>query len=244
MTLSSRLPPHERRRLEAVAGADLEDLARRRLQGEPLQYLEGTAAFLDFEVDVDERVLVPRPETEGLFDLARREVAAPQVVVDLGTGSGVLAIAAARAWPAARVHAVDLSAAALGVAAANARRHRVEVAFHWGDLYTALPASLRGRVELILSNPPYVADHEWEGLPADVRREPRSALVAGRRGTEVAEVVVAGAEIWLAPGGLLACEIGETQGPALLASAPTTMTGIRIETDLAGRQRYLLWRRA
>ena len=90
----SRLPAHEQRRLRRLGAADLEALALRRLGGEPLQYIEGSAAFTDFEVEVDARVLVPRPETEGLLELAVAAAVEPGVIVDLGTGSGVLAIAA------------------------------------------------------------------------------------------------------------------------------------------------------
>src|SRR5690606_41341548 len=108
----SALPPHERRRLLALGRDDVEDLARRRLEGEPLQYREGTAAFTDFDVVVDLRVLIPRPETEGLFDLVVRELGggAPAGTVELGTGSRATAIALARRLPDASVHAHDVAA--------------------------------------------------------------------------------------------------------------------------------------
>src|SRR5690606_40373006 len=107
----SALPPHERRRLLALGRDDVEDLARRRLEGEPLQYVEGAAAFTDFDVVVDPRVLPPRPETEGPFALVVRELGgdAPAVVVELGPGSGAIAIALARRFPDAAVHATDIS---------------------------------------------------------------------------------------------------------------------------------------
>lgn len=234
-----RLPAHERRRLATLPGP--EDLARRRWAGEPLQYLEGSAAFTDFDVAVDERVLIPRPETEGLFELAADRVPSPKVIVDLGTGSGVLAIALARRFPAATVHAVDLSPAALDVATANAATLTVNVQFHHGDLFEALPPTLLGSVDLVVSNPPYVAEPEWDGLPEDVRREPRLALVAGPRGTEVLERIAAKVPAWLAPGGVLACEIGETQGEtarSLLAVVGT----VTLHADLAGRTRYVVAR--
>lgn len=235
----SRLPPHERRRLAALGRSDLDALARRRLDGEPLQYIEGSAAFTDFDVLVDSRVLVPRPETEGLFELAASAVAAPRVVVDLGTGSGVLAIALARRFPEAEVHAVDVSRDALDVARLNAERLAVDVTFHRGDLIEALPERLVGSVDLLVSNPPYVAAHEWSELPEDVKREPREALVAGPEGTEALAAIAAGADRWLAPGAVVACEIGERQS-AVLVPMFSRLGAVEVHRDLAGRERYLL----
>lgn len=224
-----------------MAGEGAEELARRRLAGEPLQYLEGSAAFTDFDVMVDERVLIPRPETEGLYELAAGSVGDPAVIVDLGTGSGVLAIALARRFPRAELHAVDASAPALDVARSNAARLGATAAFHHGDLFDALPESLRRRVDLLVSNPPYVAEDEWPGLPEDVRREPRLALVAGPRGTEVLERIGAEAGSWMSPGAVVACEMGETQGEAVTA-AFAGLGSPEIRRDLAGRARYVLVR--
>lgn len=237
----SRLPSHEKQRLLALSGVDAEELARRRLDGEPLQYLEGSAAFADFDVLVDERVLVPRPETEGLFELAARLADEPLVVVDLGTGSGVLAIALARKFPGAEVHAVDSSEAALEVATGNALRLGADVTFHHGDLFQPLPDELAGRIDLLVSNPPYVAEREWPGLPLDVQREPREALVAGPRGTEVLERIADGARGWMAPGGWVVCEMGETQGEAL-EEAFSVLGRAEVRQDLSGHPRYVLVR--
>jgi release factor glutamine methyltransferase len=238
----SRLPAHEQRRLRALGRPDVESLATRRLAGEPLQYIEGTAAFTDFDVVVDARVLVPRPETEGLFELASKSVRDPAVIVDLGTGSGVLAIALARRFPDAEVHATDLSAEALELARSNADSLGAEIRFHLGDLFNPLPERVAGRVDLMVSNPPYVAESEWESLPTDVRREPRSSLVAGPLGTEVLRRIAAGAGEWLTPEAVLACEIGEDQAGALIPTfAP--LGSVEIHPDLAGRVRYLLVRR-
>lgn len=238
----SRLPPHEQRRLRDLGRPDLEELAARRLAGEPLQYLEGSAAFTDFEVVVDARVLVPRPETEGLFELAAGAVDDPDLIVDLGTGSGVLAIALARRFPRAAVHATDLSRQALELAESNAASLGVQIRFHLGDLFAALPASLAGRVDLIVSNPPYVAESEWESLPPDVRREPPTALVAGPRGTEVLAGIAAGAGEWLRRGAILVCEIGEEQATPLVPMFGR-LGSVEIRRDLTGRDRYLLVRR-
>jgi release factor glutamine methyltransferase len=235
-----RLPPHERRRLAALDAA--EDLARRRLEGEPLQYLEGSAQFIDFEVSVDGRVLIPRPETEGLFELAVAQSSNPRVIADLGTGSGVLAIALARRFPRSEVHAVDDSPDALEVARDNAAALEVDVHLHLGNLFSALPPDLDGAADLVVSNPPYVAAGEWESLPVDVRREPRRALVAGPEGTETLLRIGAGVGRWLAPGGVVVCEIGETQAEGTIeAFSEVGPTEIRL--DLTGRPRYVVSRR-
>lgn len=241
--LLAQLPNHERRRILALDGSDHEELARRRLAGEPLQYLEGTADFVDITVTVDERVLIPRPETEGLFQLAVGEATQPDVIVDLGTGSGVLAIALRRRFPGAEVHAVDVSAPALDLARHNAAELGATIDFHLGDLLAALPSRLAGGVDLIVSNPPYVSEAEWDELPIDVRHEPRQALVSGPRGTEVLERIAVESAGWLSPGGVVAAEIGETQAEA--AAAIFTRIGPpRLERDLAGRWRYVIARKA
>lgn len=235
----SRIPPHERRRLIAAGGERADELAERRLAGEPLQYLEGTAAFADFDVVVDRRVLVPRPETEGLYELVSSMRPPPEVVVDIGTGSGVLAIALARRFRGARVIATDLSPDALSVARSNAAALNVEIEFYCGDLFGPLGPELVGEVDLVVSNPPYVAEGEWDSLPSDVRREPRMALVGGERGTEVYERLAADLDRWLDPGGVVAVEIGETQGHSV--SRLLSVVGeTRVLRDLAGRDRYVI----
>jgi|FLYL01.1.fsa_nt_gi release factor glutamine methyltransferase len=241
-----RLPPHEVRRLRQVAARHpdpekaFRELTERRLAGEPLQYLEGTAAFGPLELEVDQRVLIPRPETERLYELVVELVTDPDVVVDLGTGSGALALALKHRFGSARVVATDISPDALEVASANAERLGLQVEFRLGDLFSALPADLAGQVGLLVSNPPYVAESEWESLPADVRREPRVALVAGPRGTEVLARIARGAADWLRPGGLVACEIGETQGQEALELFGAALSEVRVAQDLTGRDRYLL----
>lgn len=219
----------------------MEELALRRLEGEPLQYLEGTAQFTDFEVAVDRRVLIPRPETEGLFELVATSCTDPAAIVDLGTGSGVLAIALQRRFPHARVHAGDDSLDALDVARANAAGLGAGVEFHHGDLFEAIPVSLRGRVDVVVSNPPYVAAAEWSSLPVDVRREPREALVAGPAGTEVLARIAAAAGEWMARPGLLACEIGETQVETVVRLFEK-LGRVEIRPDLAGKPRYVVVR--
>jgi release factor glutamine methyltransferase len=244
------LPDHEVRRLRSVAStaedpdAAYRQLVRRRLEGEPLQYLEGTAAFGPFDLVVDPRVLVPRPETEQLWELACRTVAHPGVIVDLGTGSGALAVALARRFPKARVVAVDASAAAADVARLNADRLDVRVDVVVGDLFQPLPPDLAGTVDLLVSNPPYVADSEWAQLPADVRREPRSALVAGPTGTEILDRIAREVPRWLAPGGWVLCEIGAAQGAHCRREFEEAgLADVEIRADLTGRDRFVMGRR-
>lgn len=246
---TSVLPAHEARRLWEVARSDsspearFRELEAERRAGRPLQYLEGTAPFGPLDVIVDERVLVPRPETEQLWELARTLVDDPAMIVDLGTGSGVLALALARSHPRARVIGVDRSPAALDVARLNGDRLHIEADWRLGDLWDPLEAELQGSIDLVVSNPPYLAEHEWETVPADVRQEPRAALVAGPTGLEVLERIAAGSGRWLGPGGSLACEIGETQGAACRDLFGRYLEDVEISRDLAGRDRFVTGRR-
>ncbi len=187
----SQIPPHELTRLEAIADdtAELEALVARRLDGEPLQYIEGSAAFGPLDLLVDERVLVPRPETEGLFEIASKMVRNPEVIVDLGTGSGALALALKREFPSAAVFATDISEDAIDVAMENKFRNRLDIYLAVGDLFDPLPASLLGEVDLLVSNPPYIAENEYDMLPQDVKREPRVATIAGPTGLEVIQTI-------------------------------------------------------
>lgn len=234
------LPPHELSRLEAVAGPDspLEELIARRIAGEPLQYLEGTAAFASLDLVVDDRVLVPRPETEGILDLASRMVRNPEVIIDLCTGSGALALALKKAFPGASVFATDISDDAIDVATANKARTGLDIYVAVGDLFDPLPAGLLGGVDLLVVNPPYVATNEFESLPEDVKREPQIALISGPTGLEIIERVGASAADWLRPGGVVICEISERQGIA----ATSSFTGLPavVRQDLNGADRYVV----
>jgi release factor glutamine methyltransferase len=236
----TQVPPHEVSRLEAVAGPDrpLDSLIRRRAAGEPLQYIEGTVAFGALELVVDNRVLVPRPETEGLFEIASKMIRNPEVIVDVCTGSGALALALKHRFPTASVFATDVSEEAIEVAFANRHRTGLEVYFTPGDLFDPLPAALLGEVDLVVANPPYVREEEFHNLPKDVQQEPRIALVAGPTGLEVIERIGSSVADWLRPGGVVVVEIGETQGVA----ASQTFKGLPtvVRQDLAGRDRYVV----
>lgn len=244
--IRSKLPRHEARRLWDVSDSDeavFRVLEKRRLSGEPLQYLEGTAAFGPLDLVVDQRVLIPRPETEQLWELVAHMADEPAVIVDLCTGSGALAIACKATWPEARVAATDLSREAATVARLNAKRLGLDIEVYEGDLFSALPADLKGAIDLLVSNPPYVADWEWDGLSEDVKSEPRMALVAGPEGTEVADRIARSLPDWMAPGGMVAVEMGETQGDHLAAVFGETLVEVEVRIDLTGRDRFVVGRR-
>jgi release factor glutamine methyltransferase len=256
------IPDHEARRLAVAASgrnyasiavdplaggesARFEELVARRMGGEPLQYLEGTVSFGPLELAIDRRALIPRPETERVWEEAvhsLHEAGPGTVIVDLGTGSGALALALKHAFPRARVYGVDLSEDALSLARENAARTGLDVTFLHGDLFDPLPEELRGRVDLVVSNPPYVAEGDLESLPSEVRdHEPRMALVSGPDGTEVLERIADEAFWWVGIGGWVVCEIGETQ-----ADEVDLMFGMydrEVRPDLTGRDRILVARK-
>jgi release factor glutamine methyltransferase len=224
-------------------------MVARRETGEPLQYVLGEWSFRTLDLVVDRRVLIPRPETEVVCEVALTELdrlgAARPVVVDLGTGSGALALSIASERPKADVWATDASPDALAVARANLAGlgragQRVRVAE--GSWFDALPGELRGAVDLIVSNPPYVA--ETDELPAEVADwEPRSALIPGPTGLEAIEIIVAGARAWLRHPGALVVELAPTQADAALALAQAAgFDEAVIRQDLAGRDRMLVAR--
>lgn len=228
--------------------ARFRDLVRRRGDGEPVAYLVGSREFFSLPFAVTRDVLIPRPETEGLvvrvLDICR--TAEAPGIVDVGTGSGAIAIAVAKHLPRARLAATDISAAALAVAVGNASRHGVagRVEFVEGDLLPADRCS--GPWDVIVSNPPYVREDEFEGLPRDVRlHEPRGALVAGPTGAEMVARLAAAAATMLVPGGWLVVEIGPsvvTAAEAVLAAQPGLIPGPTLK-DLAGLPRIVQARR-
>lgn len=237
---------------EAVRAA-----ATRRLAGEPLQYVLGHWPFRDLDLDVDPRVLIPRPETEELVTIALDELrlggASTPLVVDLGCGSGAIALAIfdelTRRGVRASVVAVDRSSEALLVARANARRHRATgVAFVESSWFDGLDPSLRGRIDLVVTNPPYVGRRELAALDPVLRYEPFMALVAedsrGVEGFADVEHLIKTARDWLAPRGALVLEHGELQGGAASRVAHDSgYSGVFDHRDLAGRPRVLVARR-
>lgn len=224
------------RALSPQQAAELEALARRRLRGEPVAYLTGRKEFWSLDLDVTPEVLVPRPETELVVELALAALAgiARPAAVDLGTGSGAIALAIARERPDAAVTAVDRSAAALAVATGNAARLGIaNVRFLRGSWFGPLAGE---RFDLVAANPPYLAGND--PALAALAREPRAALVAGPAGLEALAQVCAGAPAALVPGGTLVLEHGAAQGAAVrqLMSA-AGFVDVATHRDLAGLPR-------
>jgi release factor glutamine methyltransferase len=215
------------------------ELIQRRLAGEPVAYLVGKKEFRSLELEVDARVLVPRPDTEAAVELALACLAGHEAprIVDVGTGS--IALALKQALPAAVVTAIDRSPEAAEVARANAARLGLAVEVLVGDLL--LPVA--GPFELVVSNPPYIPTGELAGLPAEVRREPRLALDGGADGLDLIRRLVEQAHSRLSPGGALVMEVGAGQAPAvaaLLRAAP--YVNIDIGRDMAGIERVVAGR--
>ncbi|MBV9934828.1 MAG: peptide chain release factor N(5)-glutamine methyltransferase [Actinobacteria bacterium] len=234
---------------ERAAGY-VERMVERRRAGEPLQYAVGRWGFRHLDLLVDHRVLIPRPETEVVVGVALEQLITlgrDPTVVDLGTGSGAIALSIVHEVLDAHVWATDASADALAVARANlaglgAPATRVRLAE--GSWFDALPSELRGQVQLIVSNPPYVAAHEVDDLPPEVAHwEPMSALVAGPTGLEDVEHIVAEAPAWLARPGALVVEIAPHQADAATALARDSgFTDVDVRPDLVGRPRALVGR--
>ncbi|MCL2103369.1 MAG: peptide chain release factor N(5)-glutamine methyltransferase [Syntrophorhabdaceae bacterium] len=229
-----------------AAAVRLVPLLERRLAGEPLQYVLGAWDFFGREFILTQDTLIPRPETEGLvrhaLDALQKKEGARTLALDVGTGSGAVAVTMAAELQDVRVVATDIMMGALKVARKNARRHGVasRVNFVCCDAYFAL--KYRGRFDVVVSNPPYVSDEEWNSLSSTVRDfEPIEALRAGPDGLSVLRRLVVHGESLLAPGGELWCEIGAFQGPAA-ASLPSGVLEFKgIFRDLAGRDRYAGW---
>lgn len=219
-------------------------LVRRRGQREPLAYVLGEAAFGDLMLKVDRRVLVPRPETEQLFERVKDAFAdrpPPAHALDLGTGSGALALALAKQFPAAQVVAVDASSEALDLARENAARVGLSdrVDFVRSDWFENLPGD--ARFELIVGNPPYLSETEWSTAEPEVRaHEPKGALISGDDGCADLLEIIHAAPRFLAPNGLLFLETGIAQHARLLAAMNEAglAEGESLQ-DWSGRERFV-----
>ncbi|MFT3853554.1 MAG: peptide chain release factor N(5)-glutamine methyltransferase [Ilumatobacteraceae bacterium] len=237
------------------AVAHLDRMLARLANGEPLQYVLGHWSFRHLDLMVDRRVLIPRPETEEVAGLAIELAAAPGRPVrcaDLGTGSGAIGLAlaaelATRRPPVpAEVWLTDVDGESLDVARANLAgigRGAATVRFAAGSWFGALPGDLRGGLDVVVCNPPYVADDDPQ-VEAVVRAwEPAGALFAGEDGLDAIREIVAEAPGWLAPGGWLVLEIGADQGAAVAALADAAgLADVEIRPDAAGRDRMLVAR--
>jgi len=243
---------------DADAARAVELAGTRRLAGEPLQYVIGHWPFRTLDLDIDPRVLIPRPETEELVSLALGALATSQatspLVLDMGCGSGAIGLSIlselSERGIAATVVAVDSSIDALDVARRNAIKHGLHaVSFVHSSWFDGLDPSLQGHVDLVVSNPPYVGEIEFETLDPVLHHEPYGALVSpsssGVEGFKDLEVVVRESMSWLRPGGSLVCEHGSTQADALvqLATSKGYVNVIDV-SDMAGNARVLIARKS
>ncbi len=253
----AQLYAHPERLLTEDERHRLERLVVRRCQHEPVAYLVGEKAFYGLDFFVDQRVLIPRPETELLVDMVldvalqydplrsngrngNQPAASRFVVVDVGTGSGAVSVAVAANTGSTFIYAVDISRDALEVAQANAQRHGLEsrIQFLHGDLLGPLPEP----VDLIAANLPYVAAHEWSDLaPGIVNFEPAQALLGGADGLDFINRLLEQAPTYIKPGGIILLEVGANQGSAVGEMARRCFPDALIEvlTDYAFRERIV-----
>jgi release factor glutamine methyltransferase len=239
----SALLSRDHMELSQIALAQWQSLVSKRLIGEPIAYLIGKRGFHNIELFVAPGVLIPRPETELLVDIGLQEIARlekPTKVLDLGTGSGAIALAIAHAAPQALVTATDESVEALEIAKTNAQSLGLEsrVQFRKGIWYEALDQE--ARFEIILSNPPYIAFQDPHLAQGDLRFEPISALTDHASGLTCLETIISGSKEYLKPNGLLAVEHGFDQSDTVIALMNAAgLQGIQSHLDLAGLHRVV-----
>lgn len=225
---------HNEQTLPAAALDTFQMLVRQRAAGEPVAYLLGQREFYGREFSVSPAVLIPRPETELLVEIALEKIGAGTTadILDLGTGSGCIALTLALERPQARATAVDASPAALAVAQENAQRLGAGVRFLLSDWFAALKSE---RFDLIVGNPPYIAAKDPHLGQGDLRHEPSTALASGEDGLEALSKIIAAAPAHLVPGGSLWLEHGYDQATAIRALlAAAGFTAIEQHMDLAG----------
>jgi release factor glutamine methyltransferase len=201
--------------LDQKQSAELLRIFKRRTTGEPLQYILGEVEFMGLKFKVDSRALIPRPETEILVESAinklkfTRKTDQPKIL-DLGTGSGCIAVAIAKLLPQGRIWALDISDAALALARENAALHKVNIRFLRSDIFSGLEKE-PVKFDLIVSNPPYIGRGEFKNLAKEISFEPAVALEAGDDGLDFYRRIISRACLYLEPGGYLALEVGSAQ---------------------------------
>ncbi|GHT17735.1 release factor glutamine methyltransferase [Planctomycetales bacterium] len=217
------------------------DFVKRRGSGEPVAYLVGFKEFYSIPFKVNRSVLIPRPETEDIVlhavDVLKQSESKPPLLCDVGTGSGAIAVAVAKNVPGVHVIAIDISSEALTTAKSNAELNGVadRIKFRRSDLLNDVPEIF----DIIVSNPPYVSQSEYDALPADVKNfEPKSALLAGQKGTEVIEQLIAQAAVKLKPGGSLFIE-GSPMIADAVADLMSNWQNVQIIKDSAGHKRII-----
>ena len=230
------------RQLTETELGPLRELVKRRSEGEPLQHLLGTVEFCGLNFLCDKRALVPRPETEQLVELVESKILNRESrIVDVGTGSGVIALSLAAKFPEAKILAVDVSNDALALAQENASRLNLTGRVRF--LKSRLLENVEGALDLIVANLPYVSTQDRHTLSREVLRDPEIALFAGAQGVELVHELIADAPSRLRPGGMLALEIGLGQSEALLSAlAEKNYRDICSKNDYNGVTRFLFAR--
>ncbi|WP_103029754.1 peptide chain release factor N(5)-glutamine methyltransferase [Salinibacter altiplanensis] len=243
----AHLYAHPDRTVASSAARQFREMVERRVQGEPLQHILGYASFHGLRVRVSPDVMVPRPETEIVVDraLACLEAVSSPQVLDVGTGSGCIALALKHERPDAEVHACDVSTDALGVARDNAQDLDLDVQFFNGDLRSEAPDAAPRDVDLLVSNPPYIPDAEAGSLPPVVREyDPDQSLFAGSDPLRFYRALVGWTEVLCAPGGSFVFEVHAEYAAAVegLFRGEGTVEAVHTEEDLSGRPR-IVWGR-
>ncbi len=227
--------------LNEAALEEWSSLVSRRVSGEPIAYILGKKGFHNIELQVWPGVLIPRPETELLVDIALAEIAKlnnPVTALDLGTGSGAIALAIASATPLVSVIATDQSGGALAIAIQNAKSLNLtdQVQFSQGSWYEAVAPKIQ--FDVIVSNPPYIADQDLHLTQGDLRFEPIAALTDKASGLTCLEEIISGADKYLKPGGLIAVEHGFNQSKAVIHLMKISgLADVQVHLDLAGHHR-------
>jgi release factor glutamine methyltransferase len=240
----SALLAHPERTLSGEEHRRIEEMIARRAKREPLGYVLGTVVFRGLELEIGPGCLVPRPETEITAERAivrARGLGRRATVVDVGTGCGPIALSLAAEVPDARVFATEISGAARGWCLRNLARTGLRVTLLPGDLFDPLHPALGGAVDIVVSNPPYIAESEIDSLPDEVRRyEPRDALNGGPDGLDVVMRMLEEVPRWLAVGGWLILEVGAEQAEKVAKLLEMVgYTDPSVTDDLAGRPRVV-----
>ncbi len=230
------------RKLTETELAPLRELVKRRSEGEPLQHLLGTVEFCGLTFLCDKRAMVPRPETEELVELVQSAIRDPRsAILDVGTGSGVIALSLAEKYPEASIVAIDVSDDALALAQENAVR--LDLSSRVRFLKSRLLENVEGAFDLIVANLPYISTQARHTLSREVLHDPEIALFAGRRGDELVRELIDEAPTRLRPGGMLALEIGLGQSDALLSAlTEKNYRDICAKNDYNGVKRFLFAR--
>jgi len=227
--------PHTELNLQQTAQFD--ELLKRRCQGEPVAYIIGQQGFWDLDLEVSPHTLIPRPDTEALVDWVLENISSPRRILDLGTGTGALALALAKEFPSAQVYGVDLIPESLALAQRNAKRNQVNnVHFMQSEWFSNVT---QGPFDLIVSNPPYIDPDDPHLKQGDVRFEPSSALISDDHGMADIRIICQQASAYMCKGGVLVIEHGYDQGETVAECfVDCGWHAVATEKDLALRPRF------